>query len=1092
MAIYHLRIKMITRSKGNTVHKLAYNTATKLKCQRTQRTWDYTKKPVSKVHILLPEDAPQWAKDLQKLVEKDKQKGLNILSDLVEAAEKRNDSQVYRELEFALPRELTDEQNRKLAEEYIQDQCCKLGMVAIQAFHIDYDKKTGERNPHCHTLLLTRQLTETGLAIKKDRTWNQKIHHERWREQWAAYANFHLRLHGFEQTLDHRSNKEQGLELEPQSKLGSNIQEIEHRAGNDVKSLNCKAVTKQGIAYQAVKLRNMYLIIKRPEAIFEMVTKSQSTFMWGDVQKKLAHYVDDATLFQRLDAQLQASKELVLLRNIEFTNKDGSLKQAPVYTCKSMLQTEIELIALAESLSQTQSHKIKEKALNKAVARYNQKLEQHGGLSYDQVQAIKHMVQPHQLACVVGYAGAGKTTALSVTKEIWERSGYAVYGLAPTGRARENLKQSGFKSYTLHEFLQDYDNGRCQFRSKSILVLDEGGMVSTYRLQQFLEAAERLGVKAVVVGDGAQLQSSEAGPALRLVTERVGYAKLEHIVRQKVDWQKEATVLFGQNRTREALQKYHDHGCIQVCKEQVTSLDDLLKNHDYREVVLLYNLSRRLAGNIYHEMLADIKKHEPWKYIRTHRDYEDYREWRDRRDNCAKSILSNLDHCRSYLKELGVDPIKFALNFVDKELPQESQIKEAQQLAKKWQLPELDRHQKLHICDPRAQTKKDIVQNWYEAYQQNPDKPKLMMAYSNNDTRALNDQARFLLKQIGVIEKTEFTYTIIREEEDDFGKIITHKEERAFAKGDRLLFTHNDKGLGVNNGTLGTIESLNRRTIKVSLDDSHKIVSFAPKLYPSFDQGWAATIHKNQGATTKKALVLSSFEMSSNLTYVGMSRHEEEATLYCSDIDFWRIEKVFDRLSRPQEKLSSFDYIDAERLYELVQEDDQILTKLFGRVGNQLDAIKYVSKRAVQEVRANLFGKTYEYETPITQSSISEADRAWEFFDAKPRDVNLSHKKCDSNSQPAVDLLTAYQELKIKQSKYKILQLTPEERQDFLEINFAIKKTAHEIVQNSCVLMRTNQFGLQMESLKTESLLYEKEMKQEQDVAKILGKKLGL
>jgi Ti-type conjugative transfer relaxase TraA len=601
MAIYHLTVKKVTRSKGNTVHKLAYNTATKLKCQRTQQGWDYTDKPVGKVQILLPDDAHKWAKDLQKLVETDKQKALQILPDLVEAAEKRNDSQVYRELEFALPREFTDEQNHKLAEEYIQDQCCKMGMLAIQAFHVSYEQKTGERNPHCHTLLLTRRLVEDGLDPKKEREWDKVEHVFRWREQWAAYANFHLRMHGFEQTLDHRSHKERGIDIEPQTKLGRNVQEIERRAGNDVKSLECKAVTEQGIAYQAVKLRNMYRIIKNPEAIFEMVTKSQSTFMWGDVQKKLAQYIDDATLFQRLDAQLQASKELVFLRQIEFRDKDGSVKHAPVYTCRAMLQAELQLLSLVESLSKKKSHAVKERHLNKALQRWNKKLEQYGGLSNDQVQAIRHMVAPNQIACVVGYAGAGKTTALEVVKDIWERSGYAVYGLAPTGRARENLKQSGFKSYTLHEFLQDYDNGRCQFKSKSVFVLDEAGMVSTDRLQQFLDAGHHLGVKVVVVGDGAQLQAVEAGPALRLVTERIDYAKLEHIVRQKVDWQQEATVLFGQSRTREALQKYHEHGCIRVCQERVTPLSILLRKQEYREVVLLYNLSRRIAGNIYHK-----------------------------------------------------------------------------------------------------------------------------------------------------------------------------------------------------------------------------------------------------------------------------------------------------------------------------------------------------------------------------------------------------------------------------------------------------------------------------------------------------------
>jgi len=986
MAIYHLRIKMVTRSKGNTVHKLAYNTATKLKCQRTQDSWDYRKKPVSHVQILLSEDAPQWARDLQKLVERDKNKGLQTLSNLVEAAEKRVDSQVYRELEFALPRELTDEQNRKLAEEYIQDQCCQMGMLAVQAFHIDYDKKTGKPNPHCHTLLLTRRLTETGLAETKDRTWNQEIHHLRWREQWAAYANFHLRMHGFEANLDHRSNKERGFETEPQTKLGRNIQEMERRTGHDVKSLENKAVTQRGQEYQTVKLRNLYRIIKKPEIIFEMITKSQSTFMWGDVQKKLAQYVDDVVLFQRLDAQLKGSKELVFLRKLEPKEYEGTLKDPSIYTSKEMLKAEIQLVSMAESLSQHQKHGVKDKAFKRALEKYNQKLCEHGGLSQDQVAAIEHMVKPSQVSCVVGYAGAGKTTALEVAKEIWEKSGYAVYGLAPTGRARENLKQNSFKSYTLHQFLKDYENGRCQFKPKSVLVLDEGGMVNTQLFYQFLCAVKRLGVKAVIVGDGAQLQPVEAGPAFRLVTERLSYAKLEYVVRQKESWQKEATVLFGQNKTREALQKYFEHSCIQMCQEKSVNLDAVLQKQDLREVVLLYNLSRRIAGNIYYEMIADLKQQyfleeDVWKYIRTHADYDLYAQWRDRRDRCAQHMLANLDSCRPLMKELGVDPVQFALNFANKSLERKEQIKEAQPLVKEWNLPQLEEHQQKHICDPREQTKKDMVQAWYGAYQKNPNEPQLMMAYSNKDVRDLNDEARHLLKKDKVIGRSEYVYTVHREEDTDFGKTIIRKEERAFAKGDRLIFTKNDKGLGVDNGTLGTIESLGRNNIKVRLDNTKDVVSFAPKLYPHFDQGWAATIHKNQGATAKECLVLASYEMYRNLIYVGMTRHNDLVKLFASEIDFWRIEKLFDRLSRSQEKLSSLDYVEAKKLIELMREDEAYLSKLFDGLGNQLEAIKYVSKRAFEEVSSAILGKSYTYEGPVAQASILEEDRARAFFD---------------------------------------------------------------------------------------------------------------
>lgn len=54
--------------------------------------------------------------------------------------------------------------------------------------------------------------------------------HEQWREQWAQYASFYLKMHGHDITLDHRSYRDQGLDIEPQVKLGKGVNEQEKRA----------------------------------------------------------------------------------------------------------------------------------------------------------------------------------------------------------------------------------------------------------------------------------------------------------------------------------------------------------------------------------------------------------------------------------------------------------------------------------------------------------------------------------------------------------------------------------------------------------------------------------------------------------------------------------------------------------------------------------------------------------------------------------------------------------------------------------------------------------------------------------------------
>ena len=123
MAIYHHTTRIIGRSNGgNPVKALAYIAGVQLADQKTGESFNFNDKAVEDVQILLPKNAPAWAKEIQKFVGEDREKGLQLLSNIANAAEKRVDGQVYREIEFSLPRELTPEKNKKLAEEYVQDQ----------------------------------------------------------------------------------------------------------------------------------------------------------------------------------------------------------------------------------------------------------------------------------------------------------------------------------------------------------------------------------------------------------------------------------------------------------------------------------------------------------------------------------------------------------------------------------------------------------------------------------------------------------------------------------------------------------------------------------------------------------------------------------------------------------------------------------------------------------------------------------------------------------------------------------------------------------------------------------------------------------
>lgn len=1032
MAIYHHTTRMIGWSNGGSpVKALAYISGVQLADSRTGEVWNFKDKSVEEVQILLPENTLAWAREVQKLVLEDREKGLQLLSDIANSAERRADAQVYREIEFSLPRELTYEQNKQLAIEYVQDQFCQRGMLAIQSFHVETCEKTGELNPHCHTFFLTRELVEDGLSAKKNRDWNERDLHGEWREQWAQYASFHLKMHGHDITLDHRSYKDQGLDIEPQVKLGKGVKEQEKRArgkdnfvevgeksGSDKREsekkesldssdglslldrgfVTSKPRTDRVQEFREVQLRNLYRIVRKPETVFDIVTRHHATFMWGDVQKKLHQYVDNAELFQRLDARLRNSKELILLKMEGIKDQEGRIEERAIYTTRRMLKAERELVRTAERLADSKSHAVSSSSLEQGLENIQKSLEEKGfKLSDGQEKAIRHLVEEGQLKCMVGYAGAGKTTALEACRDIWETEGYQVYGLAPTGKAAQNLEGSGISSQTLHKFLKSFEEGRSQYSDKSILVLDEAGMVDVERFERFLGAVKTLGVKAVVVGDGAQLQPVEAGPAFRLVTERVGDSRLEEVVRQKETWQKEATILFGRQESRSAIQAYQTRGYVHLIEEKLPGKDNP------EDTVIWYEIAARTSGLIFREIMKDIKAQYPEKtnlssHIRTHEDYNTFLKWKEIQKEAGKEILEHSDIYKPILEDRRLDPLEMARLFVSKEQSKPSQYKEAAELLKVKGLDHLidSEHASGKTVDVRRGAKVALIENWKKAHQEFPHKSFLIMAYSNRDVRDLNTQAREHLKASGVLGGQEFTYTITREVEDDFGRKIKVKEERSFSKGDRLVFTRNNKSLDVRNGSIGKIKSLDKNTIEVKLDEG-KTVKFAPRLFSFFDQGWAVTIHKSQGATADKSLLLASHEMNQNLTYVGMTRHREDVHVYGSTLDFWREEKVGEVLSKSGEKLGAADYLDEASLTQLMKEEDRFLSKLFTRLGDELHAMGAVSKRAFNAVVDHFLGRSsgrdLETDILIKPETLREEVRAQEILQKASDPSNLEKIK---------------------------------------------------------------------------------------------------
>ena len=130
MAIYHMGAMVISRgSGGSAVAAAAYRSGERIGDERTGETHDYARRSgVDGTEIIAPDGAPDWVRDRSRLWNE------------AEAAEKRKDSQVAREVRVALPSELYQQQRRDLVREYVRAEFTDRGMVADVAYHGGYGK----------------------------------------------------------------------------------------------------------------------------------------------------------------------------------------------------------------------------------------------------------------------------------------------------------------------------------------------------------------------------------------------------------------------------------------------------------------------------------------------------------------------------------------------------------------------------------------------------------------------------------------------------------------------------------------------------------------------------------------------------------------------------------------------------------------------------------------------------------------------------------------------------------------------------------------------------------------------------------------
>src|SRR5271166_871921 len=553
MAIYHLHVKVIGRKSGSSaVASAAYRSGSRLRDERLGRDQDFSgKRGVVHSEVMLPENAPEAWGDRERLWND------------VEAFEVRKDAQLAREVEFAIPREMSEAQGIELARDFVQAEFVDRGMIADLNVHWDIGED-GLPKPHAHVMLTMRAVDENGFG-QKVREWNRTEMVERWRERWAELANERLADLDIDARIDHRSLEAQGIALEPQSQIGASAKRIEE---GSIEGQRIEADRAE--MHREIARGNGERIIANPDLGLDAITHQQSTFTRRDIAKFAHRHSHGIEQFNEVMGAIRNAPDLVEL------GKDARGEDR--FTTRAMIEAEQRLHRAAKLMAERERHEVNDADRQAALAR----AEARGlVLSGEQADALAHLTDGRDLGIVVGHAGTGKSAMLSVARETWEAAGYEVRGVALSGIAAENLESgSGIASRTIASMEHGWGQGRDGLTTRDVLVIDEAGMIGTRQLERVLSHAAEAGAKVVLVGDPQQLQAIEAGAAFRSIHERHGGAEIGEVRRQREDWQRDATRDMATGRTGDAIHAYDRNGMVHEAASREHARGDLLDRWD--------------------------------------------------------------------------------------------------------------------------------------------------------------------------------------------------------------------------------------------------------------------------------------------------------------------------------------------------------------------------------------------------------------------------------------------------------------------------------------------------------------------------------
>ncbi len=555
MAIQFARCQYVSRSTGgNACRKASYNQREAVKCERTGEVFSFKERGDNVHHeIILPQGADVRFQNS------------SVLWNEAERCEKRKDSQVAKEFVIALPddKQISFEDRVELSRMFAQIFVNK--GVAVQ---LDiHEPHEGDKNWHTHYLVTTRRFSEDGQTLysKKAKDLDPVFRNgvvveaDLWGEIWRDIQNAYFKDMGYD------------IRVDPIGILAQ-----EHLGPVRMRHHMNEAIQRSQMLQQANEK-----LSQDPTSVIEALTQNRAVFTGKDVEIFLNKHVpgDDR---EELKEKVLGHEQLIPLYDKETGQQTNYLTTVEVRAEEEKLMRFADRIASKTRASLDQP----------LVAPKEAKIV----LSPEQKAVYDHCVNSTKNLCVIqGRAGVGKSTVLHPIRVAHEDHGFRVLGLAPTHKVALDLQEDGFKeAKTCHSFLFAFKNNRETLNSKTLVVVDEAGMMGTELSVELFHAVKTSGAKLLLVGDDRQLSSVARGGAFGHLAERYGAVELSEVRRQTIDWQKAVSEHLSQGDVKQAVHLLQAHKAIQWEPTKEEALTDLLKAWETESLGLTHPQAPRL------------------------------------------------------------------------------------------------------------------------------------------------------------------------------------------------------------------------------------------------------------------------------------------------------------------------------------------------------------------------------------------------------------------------------------------------------------------------------------------------------------------